>query len=60
MLPIDSDQKDIGTKFNRASFETAYEQTLNTSGVTKDRSMTEFSANFERAQTGFNFGLGQT
>jgi len=41
ILPIDSDQKDIGTKFNRASFQTAYKQTLNTSGVTKDRSMAE-------------------
>jgi hypothetical protein len=33
---------------------------LSASGVMKDRSISEFSADFERAQTGFNFGLSQT
>ena len=52
--PTAANQKNIGMKFNRASFQTLRKRNLNTSGVTKGRSMIDqvrkrpaiFSENF--------------
>jgi hypothetical protein len=66
-LPINSDQKRTGMKFDRASFRIVRKPTLNTSGV-RDRSMTEevptrachSRQNLRRSQTGIIFGLRQS
>jgi DNA-binding beta-propeller fold protein YncE len=67
-LPIVPNQKDIGMKSDRALFRILHKQTLNTSGATKDRSMTEEAPtaagncpqDLRRSQTGITFGLRQS
>jgi hypothetical protein len=64
-LPIAPNQKDIGMKSDRPLFQILHKRIPNTSGATKDRSMTEKIAmtaghcpqNLTESQTGINFGL---
>jgi hypothetical protein len=64
--PIVPNQKGTGMKSDRASFQILHKQTLNTSGATKDRSMSDgpddngHSQNLRKSQTGMIFGLRQS